>query len=118
MVECFDERLCKARCCALDLADDYVTAALKGRNTEQMFNTLMLVSAYMNALERYEPRPQVSYAQYEFYCRLHQKEVTISDDGCPVFIDPDMYNCLSSADVEKIFEQISILCGGCSCNCN
>lgn len=89
-VECFDERLDKARCCALDLADGYVKLASKGRETEQTFNNLMMLGAYMSSLERYA-------------CERKNK-----------LSSP----CLSCDQVEKIFDQISILCGGCSCNCN
>jgi len=118
IVECFDERLAKAKCCALTLSSDYVAMANKGRNTDQMFNTLMLVDAYMNTLEKYCPTPTVSYKDYLFYLRLHNKEVYLHDTGKCVCIDPDLFNCLTTYDVEAIFDQISTLCGGCSCNCN
>lgn len=90
-VECFDQRLSKAQSCALTLADDYVKLANKGRNDEQAFNTLMMVNAYMTTLER--------YAQ-----DCERKKLDL--------------HCLCASGVESIFDQISILCGGCSCNCN
>ena len=117
-VACFDERLCKAQCCVLELCDEYVKAANKGRNTDQMFNNLMMVSAYMKSLERYKPHPEVVYERYVMFFRIHNISVDLPyTEGC-IPIDPDLYNCLSVTQVEKIFDQVSILCGGCSCNCN
>ena len=91
-VECFDQRLVKAQNCSLSLADDYVKLANKGRNDDQAFNTLMMVSAYMSTLERYA-------------CHHERKKLHL--------------HChLTVSEVESIFEQVSILCGGCSCSYN
>ena len=91
-VDCFHERLRKAKCCSFNLADEYVKLANKGRNTDNLFNSLMMVNAYMTALENYA-------------CAL-EKKLHLH------------HICLNGWQVEKIFDQISILCGGCSCNCN
>ena len=91
MVPCFDERLCKAEKCSLAFADNYVKLANKGRNGEQEFNNLMMLNAYMETLERYAGD-------------CERKKLDL--------------HCLCPQDIEKIFDQVSILCGGCSCNCN
>lgn len=106
MVDCFDERLHKAQCCALKLAADYVEAYSHGQATDQMFNNLMLVDGMLNTLERHSERQQQKDLCAE------KKTVYLPDQ------EAQASECLCCSEIEHIFDMISTLCGGCSCNCS
>jgi hypothetical protein len=123
MVECFNERLSKAQCCALAYSNKYVVAMSHGEATDQMFNTLMLLDAYLSALERYNSEPWVcvdhtGYIKYSgSFLSFKGKALYLSGASRSIFVEPDCCNCVTEEEVNKIFEQISVVCGGCSCNC-
>lgn len=122
MVEDFCCRLEKAQCCAAEMASKYVTAKNHGEATDQMYQTLVLVDSYLEALKRYNPTeyrclPQ-GYIKYNgLFLSVGQKALYLSTPMNKVKVNLNDYNCLKEMDVERIFEQISTLCGGCSCNC-
>jgi len=121
MVRDFCCRLEKARCCAAEQAEKYVNAKNHGEATDQMYQTLVMVDAYIEALNRYNPTdvrclPQ-GYIKYSgLFLSVGQKALYLSTPTHKVKVHPDRYNCLSEMDVERIFEQITTLCGGCSCH--
>lgn len=123
MVECFSERLSKAQCCALEYSNKYVKAVSHGEGTDQMFNTLMLLDSYLNTLERYSSSPWVcvdhtGYMKHSgSFLSFNGKALYLSGANRTIFVEPDCLNCVTEEEVNKIFEQISVLCGGCSCNC-
>lgn len=96
MVDCFDERLKKAQCCALEYAGKVVNAENHGELTDQMFVNFMLLDGYLCTLERYKKKSlHLHSSTGHMVCRCS----------------------LTDEEVNKIFEYISVLCGGCSCNC-
>jgi hypothetical protein len=123
MVDCFKERLGKAQCCALAYSSKYVTAMSHGEATDQMYNTLMLIDSYLNVLECYNANPYVcvdhtGYMKHSgSFLSFNGKALYLSGAKRSIFVEPDKFNCVTEEEVNKIFEQISVLCGGCSCNC-
>jgi hypothetical protein len=123
MVKCFEERLSKAQCCALAYSSKYVTAMSRGEATDQMFNTLMLLDAYLNTLEGYHANPNIcvdhtGYMKHSgSFLSFNGKALYLSGAKRLLFVEPDCFNCVTEDEVNRIFEQISVLCGGCSCNC-
>lgn len=92
-------KICEAHCCAATLADSYVYKASKGRATEQDYFTLLLVDSYLDSLDRYKNTVSLS-------------------TGCTACGSGSGGSCLTEGDVRFILAQISIVCGGCTCNCD
>jgi hypothetical protein len=47
------EKIKSAKCCVVDIAGAYVRASTMGENTTALLSELLLVNAYIEALERY-----------------------------------------------------------------
>ena len=92
-------KICEAHCCAALQAGEYVKKASKGRATEQDFYTLIILNQYLNSLDGYK------------------KSLSLGG-GCTGCGHGGGTSCLTEAEVKLILEQVSSICGGCSCNCN
>lgn len=123
MVKCFDEKLKHAQCCILKYASNYVSKVSRGEGSEQELNTLILMDGYLNALERYVADPQPCVDKFGYlkngssFITFKGKALYLSGKKHKVAVAPNCFNCLTEDQVNKIFEQISTVCGSCSCNC-
>jgi hypothetical protein len=99
MIDNFEERLCEAHCCAAKVADEYVKKESKGRASEQDFITLILLDQYLDTLDRY--KKSISLDDHDHH-----------ECGCE-----KSDSCISENQARFILEQITTICGACSCNC-
>ncbi len=117
------EFLNSAKCCGVKLADKYLNELTHGAEKEEMFVELLLMRAYIKALERYCGSPKEQKISVDAKLPDGRKIFILSSSGktipltmtktiCP---DVDSVNCLSVRDVEKLKEVISTLCQTCNC---
>lgn len=100
MISGFEDKLCEARCCAAKVGDEYVKKMSKGRASDQDFYTLIMLTQYVDTLERY--KNSISLDSHKDKCGCHHE-----DDG----------SCITESQAQFILEQITTICGACSCNC-
>lgn len=104
---CICENISSAKCCAVTVAEAYVKAWSLGVNTEAMFNELMQVNNYIEALCNYSCECEKENDQ-----KIINKKVL---PDCEKRIS--LKNCLTENEVCNILEQIRLQCDSCECGC-
>ena len=127
-MDCLDEIISEAKCCAGKLAHDYARAATFGNTDDELSFNFMRLNAYIRTLERnktkhshkkeivYENPKTVSLNSLQkknnlLYLKQKQerKVITRCEEITP---------CLTDDEIRSIVEEIKLLCSNCSCNCN
>lgn len=123
MIDCLEEIIKEAKCCATKLAAEFADAKTFGRETGDEYAMFML---YIDVLERnklkyisVKKKTTIPVEKIDFSSlkktnnTLHlniQEEIVCED----VEVEP----CLPDSDISKIVEYIKKRCSTCNCNCN
>jgi hypothetical protein len=99
MIDCLEKKICEAHCCASVWAADYVYRKTKGRVTEEDFIKLVMVNQYLDSLDRYK------------------NSLSLGHSKCSSCNSTEDASCLTEAQAQFILDQITTICGSCSCNC-
>lgn len=112
-----------AKYCVGQLSSKYVKAVTYGVDTEDLFNSLVLMYGYIKALENYDCHPTkkvnvTTFLTYnDFLLTDNDKSLSLGSTCEVIDLDPAEVNCLTQDEVCVILEQIHLLCDACSCGC-
>ena len=117
-INCF---LVQAKCCAADLACEYVTEATYGSPKAQgLLDRLLLVKSLIKSVEAYVIIPgesSVLDGVLQFGCRRvllsKNNSLSLESTGASIPVSPDLFNCLSEEELCQIVSKIRTLCPGC-----
>ena len=124
---CLEEIICEAKCCSAGIAHKYIRAATFGNDDKALKFDLYRLNAYIRTLERnktktytkketvLETPKKVSFDSLQknknsLYLNTKPEERVICTE---VEIPP----CLTDSEIQKIIEEIRLLCSTCNCNC-
>lgn len=125
-MDCLEEIICEAKCCAVDYSSGFVDAITFGNKNDEKYYEYLLLLAYIDVLERNIPtRERVKVIETNIPTKVDfsslKKEnntltlATSSTVSCETIITEP---CLSDSELCKIVEHIKTFCSTCDCNCN
>lgn len=124
---CLDTIICEAKCCSANIANKYIRAVTFGNDDKALYFDLRRLNTYIKTLQRNKKKivtnkhtvstfpKKVSFDSLErnnktLYLKTKQEEQEIC-------VKTEIPPCLTDSEVQKIVEEIRLLCSTCNCNC-
>lgn len=124
---CLDTIICEAKCCSANIANKYIRAVTFGNYNEALLFDLRRLNIYIKTLERNKTKvitekkvistfpKKVSFDSLQHNNKtLYLKTKTEEQEIC---IKTEIKPCLTDSEIQKIVEEIRLLCSTCNCNC-
>jgi len=124
---CLDTIICEAKCCSANIAYKYIRAVTFGNYDKALYFDLRRLNTYIKTLERNKVKivtekqlvsilpKKVSFDSLEHNNKtLYLKTKTEEQEIC---VKTEIQPCLTDSEIQKIVEEIRLLCSTCNCNC-
>jgi hypothetical protein len=122
-----EDIICEAKCCAGNIAHKYIREATFGNDNKALLFDMMRLNAYVRTLERNIPKITIKKEkvvvlpnQVPFNSLNKNKNVLYLNPKAEVKVVCTKVKstpCLTDSEVQKIIEEIRLLCSTCNCNC-
>lgn len=113
-----------AECCAAKMAHKYSIVKSFGNEDDELFNSLMLINAYIRTLKRnvpetYTEKIPIPIESTDLSSLKRQNNVLILDiEQKYECVEKKTEVCLTDDEICRMYEEIKVICSLCNCNCN
>ena len=122
---CLDEIIKEAKCCSGKLGHKVARGLSFGNEDEELSFDLIRLNAYICTLEEneetYYTKKELVYNKKVDFNSLQKKNnnlyLNAKSEPRVVCTKIKMAPCLTDSEIQKIIEEIRLLCKSCGCNC-
>jgi hypothetical protein len=124
---CLDTIICEAKCCSANIASKYIRAITFGNDDKALYFDLRRLNAYIKTLQRNKVKIITSKQLVSTLPKkvsldsLQKKNKTLYLKAEPeeqeICVKTEILPCLTDSEIQKIIEEIRLLCSTCNCNC-
>ena len=124
---CLDTIICEAKCCSAGIASKYIRAVTFGNDNKALYFDLRRLNTYIKTLQRNKkkiittkqvvslsPKKVTLDSLKRNNKTLHLKTEPKEQEIC---VKTEIMPCLTDSEIQKIIEEIRLLCSTCNCNC-